>query len=163
MPRVNTNVSSALDSTQKPALYMVFQKVLASLHNVHVHFQTGHNQESQSLCPWSTVKPRYQQTAPLSSRVGGGGLPLLLSPCVIHHNYAISPLHSIFSPLCFELEVVAEKKTLSILLNHLYLIRKMGGCNSVNRTCSITSWNRFSSESFTIWSKQLNKHSYVIS
>lgn len=38
----------------------------------------------------------------------------------------------------------------------------MGGCNSVNRTCSISSWNRFSSESFTTWSKQLNKHSYVI-
>lgn len=38
----------------------------------------------------------------------------------------------------------------------------MGGCNSVNRTRSISSWNRFSSESFTIWSKQLNKHSYVI-
>lgn len=49
-----------------------------------------------------------------------------------------------------------------IWLNHLYLIGKMGSCNSVNRTCSITSCNHFSSEGITIWSKQLNKHRYVI-
>ena len=49
-----------------------------------------------------------------------------------------------------------------ILLNHLYLIGKMGSCNSVNRTCSITSCNHFSSEGITIWSKQLNKHRHVV-
>lgn len=38
----------------------------------------------------------------------------------------------------------------------------MGGCNSVNRTCSITLWNHVSSEGITIWSQQLNKHSHVM-
>lgn len=87
------------------------------------------------------------------------GLPLLVTSRCAYCNHVISSHRSLTFWVTNGGRVIGS---VFLLLNHLYLIGKLGSCNSVSRTCSITSCNHFSSQGITIWSKQLNKQSYVI-
>lgn len=140
-------------------LWLLFKLLNAHPHH---HSQTGHNLGRQGLSPWSPAKCRYQQVATLSFSVGQKAcldscLPMAHSVTVLCPHFALP-----FLPLVLTQQWWQRGRLCFHFIESPVFDWEMGCGNSVNRTCSITPCNHFSSEGTSIWSKQLNKHSHVV-